>query len=564
MVKQLIALKTKMAWNTVKNQTVTLILSVFALLGFMQMAGLVYFATIGLALLGQLHSLAIAATLIGSIVTLLWILVPLIYSGIDDTLDPRALATFLPPTPRLATALVIAGGLGPTGVATIIILLALPLGYILAGAPVLGVMAVAALALSLLTAWTWVRAIMTGLSVFFDAHPRAKDWFMIVGALAFLAAISPLGVWISLLTDSLSLEGLRSITDVVAWTPFGAPWGVIWSLLNGTYTAAFGQLLVALLFLGVGVWAWSLILPYAMSGSKHRLPAQVNEALAAGRQLVDPKKSHSGETRRVVASSGGFFRGAEFWTRLGVPTPAASLAARTVRDWVRDPRVSSNLAVAVIFPFMTVMITRMEEGMPPGMSSFLMYATPVIMGSLVGALPSYDSTAFWVLVSCGISGRHERLGRLLGSALVQVPLITGAGFVCSYFFGYSLEQGFAFTLFTLCLYAATAALSLLLSTTWVYPVQPPGASPLSTKGTGNITVSMFLQFASLFGSVLVTLPVLVMFILANVGMVPFWASALVSGVWTVLLFVATPFVAGPLWEKNCVKVLSQIRSWPGH
>ena len=45
------------------------------------------------------------------------------------------------------------------------------------------------------------------------------------------------------------------------------------------------------------------------------------------------------------------------------------------------------------------------------------------------------------------------------------------------------------------LFSGAAATTLVVNARWVYPVQPPGTSPLATKGTGSFLLTMLMQLA---------------------------------------------------------------------
>ena len=58
------------------------------------------------------------------------------------------------------------------------------------------------------------------------------------------------------------------------------------------------------------------------------------------------------------------------------------------------------------------------------------------------------------------------------------------------------------------LFAGAAATTLVVNARWVYPVQPPGTSPLATKGTGSFLMTMLLQLVGFAGTAVLADPVL--------------------------------------------------------
>lgn len=577
MVGQLIKLKLLMQWNSIKRQTWLLVLGLIGLAQFTSIIGFLISGAVIAAWNGAVNYVGAAGVILGSVLILGWIIGPLVATGIDTTLEPRALVTYIPPSPKLAWASIIATGAGIAGILTALPTVALPLSYFVGAHILPGVIALLVVPIALLTAWTWSRLLATFLDVVVDNNPRLKDSLTLVGVVLFLAAIAPLGAWINLITNAARNDVFFNLASWLSWTPFGAAWAVPFSVFNGQYGAGVGQLAIALAFLALGLWLWSRLLPYAMSGTKTPLSAQVDQALSEGRFLVDPTKEHmpaKGRSRNKVHGKRGdraaqrFLPGADYWQALGLPTAAASLAARTQVDWLKDPRLSSSLAICFIFPVMAVVFPQTmpdEVGSAFTTLSYMFLVLPAItLGAATGALPSYDSTAFWILSASGIRGRDERLGRLAGSAVVHIPLLAVTTATAGYVVGLTALESATFVVFLLALYMATAALCLLLSTRFVYPAQPPGASPLSSKGTGSFMLTIALQLGGQFGSFIVALPSLIVFLLAWYGIVALWVSILVSLTWAVFLFLITPPLTGRLWDTHHVKVLAQIRSWPGH
>lgn len=571
MAKQLITLKFLMGWNAVKASTFGLVMGIFATLGFLQVAGLVYTGILALASWGEPEYLAMAVTAVGSIALLLWLIVPAVISGIDETLDPRAFATFLPPSPALARAFILATGAGPAGIATALVLVALPTGFFTAKMHMMGFLSLAMMLLTLVMAWTWSRVVTSALTLLFTSNSRLKDLATTLGALVFLGALAPLGIWMPLIVDNFNAEAVAAALDWLVWLPFVAPWGVVWSVFHGAYTAAGAQFALSLAFFALGALIWLRQLPVLMAGSAHPLSADARDALAEGRYLIDPALEHSTSKRASqrhvtpTASGPSYLKGADLWTRMGLPSPAAALAARTLRDWLTDPRVNTNALAALIFPFMAVALPRVSPDAPEELGFFFLFFAPIVLGAAVGGLPSYDSTAFWLLCSSGIRGRDERLGRMAGSAILHVPLLMVTTAIAGYFMGFKPIENLALILIVMCLYAATTALTLILSARWVYPVQPPGTSPLAAKGVSSMGTTLLLQFGGQIGSLLLCAPALVLFIVAwNDWGVALWVSSVASAVWWLLMMAITPVVAGKVWDRHSVDVLRQIRSWPGH
>lgn len=569
MVGQLISLKLKMQWNSISKQIWILIITI---LGLLQGLAVIFGAHLGAIFAssqGYIHIVSALSVFIGAALILGWIIGPVMTSGVDNTLDPRSLAAYVPPSERLGMALVAATGAGIAGVLSLLATIPLIVSYIVGGAFSAAALGVVMIPVASLTCWTWSRTVSTFLGVIVDQKPRLKDTLTVVGVLLFLAIISPLGIWINLVADNFSVEWVLYASTVVAWTPLGAPFGSLASLAAGHYLAAGGQVLISFVFLAIGSRLWNRMLPFAMSGVSTTPSLAAWEAIDQGRHLVDEKRSHVPALHVRDEGSGSaprFLPGVDFWQRMGFSLPSASVAARTVHDWIKDPRLSTSASILLIFPFIAVMMSRftIDGSSVGGVAFFLLLFGPIILGATAGALSSYDSTAFWILIASGVRGRHERLGRMAGSAVIHLPLIVISSLVTGYFLHLDAAESLTAALFFSCIYVMTLALCSILAAFVVYPVQPPGTSPLSTKGTGSFMVTMLVQLGGQVGSLVLALPALVLIITSWIGVTPLWLSQVVSVGWAALVFALTPMIAGRIWDARSVDVLRQIRSWPGH
>lgn len=566
MVGQLMRLKLKMTWNTMKRQTWVLVMSIIGTLYFLMVFTSLAIGAIAAAVTGEIATVGALSVFVGATIILGWIIVPIIFSSLDNTLDPRRLAPFIPPSPQLALGLVGASWAGLAGMGTTLMVLLMFVIWAVGGQGLAALATLVCAPIGLFSAFAWARAISTWVAVQVDSSSRLKNVMTSIGVFVFIGTLSPLGLWIQKIVESFDPYWIQRSASILSWTPFGAAWGVAHSLSIGHYLAALAQLAIALAFAGLGWWAWLKVLPYAMAGLAQPISAAADSAIASGRHLVDPAKA------TVVASSKKttgskhprFLRGAEFWQSLGFNTPAASLAARTARYWIADPRLSTSIFGMLVFPFIAV-VTMNTPATGMGMAYTFMVLTSTMLGMTIGSLPSYDSTAFWLLVASGIRGRDERLGRLAGSLPFALPLLFVATSVVAYFAGASISGMVVASALQFALFAGAATATFIITARYVFPVQPPGASPLSAKGTGNMMLTMGIQFGSLFASFILAAPALIVAAIAYfVGAFSILIAAGFAVIWGVALLVAAVIIGGKVWDASNVDVLQSIRSWPGH
>lgn len=567
MVGQLIRLKARMTWNTLSRQTVVLVLGI---LGILYGLAVVVMAAAGVlaATIGGHGDLVNAALVIaGALLVGGWWIVPVLFASLDNTLDPRRFAPYIGPSPRFGLALVAATGVGVGGLFTLLASLLPALAWFGAGRPVAGLGALLVVPLALLIAFTWSRAISTWLGIRLSATSNRRDLTTVVATVLFVAVLAPAGLWVQFLTDGFDAMTLHHAADVAAWTPVGAPWGMVRSFAAGAWGAGLAQLLASVATLALGWWLWMRVLPAAMSGTATPVTRQVEEALDAGRVRVDP-------TREPARHDDGLRRGGprpplagvQRWQRLGLSPQAASLAQRTALYWIRDPRLSTSLLTALLFPAIAVFLPRLPDAAGDdmsGMGVFFLLFMGFLLGTVTGTLQQYDSTALWILVASGIRGRDERLGRLVGTlpvvlVLMAVGTTAGAGFS-----GFLPVLGPLLTAVFVS-YACAAALAMVIGARWVFPVQPPGTSPLATKGTGQFMTTALIQSLELVGGALLAAPALGLLAAALWGPLPWWVAVPVAVAWSVAALWGGVRIGGRLWDGHAVDVLTTIRSWPGH
>ena len=577
MVAQLIRLKARVTWNSLTRQVWVLVLSILGILYGLGVVAGIALGAIAATVSGHLDIVAPLLVVLGALLVLGWIMVPVVFASMDNTLDPRRFAPYVGPTRSFALGLVAATPVGISGAFTTVVALVPVAVWLAGGDPLAALVALVGTLLALATSFLWARVASTWLGIRATSTAGRRDLMSVLATLLFIAVLAPMGIWINLLTQNFDADYVHSVADLVAWSPFGAPWALAGAVHSGAWGTALVQLVVTGAFLALGWWLWLRVLPAAMCGTAHRLSPAAVEAVAQGRALVDPAAASDAPHPAAaddhgsgpVGAARNGLAGVERWQHLGLGAPAASLAERTQRYWLRDPRLSTSLLSSLIFPAMAVFWTRFsfgDEGGPGiGMSVFFMLMLPLIIGQVAGSLLQYDSTAFWLLVASGIRGRSERLGRLVGS----LPLCLGVLVLSCVAFGtfstISTDAAWLLGAGVLVVFSAAAGVAMVIGARWVYPVQPPGASPMSTKGTGQFLTTMIIQSLQWVLAFVAAAPAGAVLLWAQFGStVPLAVACALAVVWSVVLLVAAVLVGGRVWDASDVGVLSKIRAWPGH
>lgn len=507
MVAHLLRLKLTLLRNSLKRSTMQIVGLIIAGIYGLGMLALVL---VGLAALGaaDAQTIGTVAVLAGSAVILGWLVIPVVASGLDMTLDPARFTTYAIPMKSLLVGLALAGFIGIPGAVTLLAAMGTAASWW--RHPVAGVVALMCGALAALTCIVASRAI-TAASTSLASSRRFKD----VSGIVLLVPLMLLGPIIGSVSAGVSdfSAYLPSLANTLSWTPLGAVWAVPAEVAQGAYGAAGLKFLIALATIAALAWIWKVCLAKAL----------VTPAFAGG--------------SRRGAGKMGFFA----WFP---QTPAGAVAARCLTYWIRDPRYSAGLIIAPLLPLVLVFAGSQAGGLG-SMGTVLGYggafAAFMIAWSISSDI-SYDNTAFALHLATGISGRADRTGRVVAAAVLALPL----GLLFSVVGAVVSGNWAAFPATLGLVFGATGAglgLASIFSARFIMNVPLPGESPMKSK-PGNNFSSVLVQLAGFGGAGLLCVPVAVLVVIAAVSGQPLFGwLALVAG----LVFGAGYVALGIRW-----------------
>ena len=310
-----------------------------------------------------------------------------------------------------------------------------------------------------------------------------------------------------------------------------------------------------------------------------------------GKVMTSPGSSHT-RTRAYAAGSAdsdarnqGLPDVLPWARRLGaaLPAPAAAVAARSLRYWRTDPRYLVQFLSALLLPVVFVLgpslnssrFSASANGQPvdtsfalghaPAPLLFMAPALAVFMGWAIHDDLGLDSTALWSHISAGIRGAHDRLGRVVGAAVWQVPALVVIDLLMVAWTG-RWEALPAVTGACLALYGCALAWSCLASVLLPYETLAPGDSPMRSRTSGTAFLAALIQMAAILLLLAVCSPVLGVAVYGVVQGAPVWGwVALVAGVvWCGLLLWGGVVFGGRVLDRRGPQVLATIRTWPGH
>ncbi len=386
MVALIVGLKWRLLRNGLRRsppQLVGLVLAVLYGLGVLvaAMSGLI-------ALRFSLPSdLARTAVILGgSLVTIGWAILPVVAYGMDETLDPARFATFAVPRRQLVVGLLLSSLVSVPAAVTAI----LGLGTVITWSrSLLGVLvAPVAAAVGVLTCVALGRVTSTA---FFAISRRRSG----KEALLVLMVVSSVGLAavVSSIMKNVSTPGLLAdLADILGWTPVGLAWAVPADVVDGAIGTGLTRLALSLVFLAICLSAWDSLLRAALE----------NPRATAG----------AASTTRHTGLG---------WFGVLPASPTGAVAARSLVSWQRDPRYVVSVVLILVLPLGLLLRTFTESG------TFSTLAMAPLAGFMLGWSThndiAYDGTAFWGHVATGVSGRADRLGRLVPTALTASVLL---------------------------------------------------------------------------------------------------------------------------------------------
>ena len=350
---------------------------------------------------------------------------------------------------------------------------------------------------------------------------RAEGLVRTIGAVL-LVALLPLVVFA--IAAAAGTDGFAAVSDfseVLGWTPFGAPFAALalGAGPDGDPAAAMLRLAIVGAAILLLLLVWSLV---------------VGASLRRVARPLDPGVARSGL---------GWFE--RFPAR-----PAPAIAARLLTYWSRDPRYRVALFAIPIAPIF-MLVAFWVAGAPLG--PLALVPLPVILLLLGWSQHNdvaMDSTAIWEHVASGTRGAADRAGRLAPVLLLGVPLALIGSSVTVTIMGdwrvlpavIGMNLGVLFV---------SNAVSSVFSVLMPYPATRPGDSPFvqpqwSGSGSGLAqTLSMIAAIALAVPSVWVSVVAIVDVELGE----NLWALLFGAGYGLLVLLLGI-FVGGRIFDRS--------------
>jgi ABC-2 type transport system permease protein len=524
-IRHFVRLKLRITANSLRGQTWRVALFVLGtvLAGCAAIGGYLMFGLPGL--LGEQRAAEVALPLVGGLIVLGWVFLPLVFFGVDESLDPARFALLPVPRRTLISGLFVASLAGVPAVATFAGTLGMVDSAARLGGPGAALVQLVGVVTGILLCAALSRALTSAFATALRSR-RSRDLATVLLACT-AALLGPLQLAALAGAQNANWNGVARVADVVAWTPFGAPYSVGLDVAAGRGWAVPVKLALVLVTIGLVLWWWSTTLERAMLGSVGRSGPREQAASA----------------RRPVA---------QLVPRWLPRTPFGALTAREMRYWWRETRRRASLITfSVVGVFLPVFIgvSSGSTGPPAGMLVFVGALAAVSLANQFG----FEGSAYAANVVAGIPGRLELTSRVAGFSVYVLPALLVIATVVGFAVG-SPASIPALLGVLAAAYGVGLALVLPISVRAAYAL-PDTANPFALSTGGGMAKGL-LTFAALFGAALLTVPVQLLVYLAHD--VWLWAGlplGLSYGGGALLLGLR---LAGPMLDRRMPELLATV------
>ena len=500
--------------------------------GALYALGNVVTAIVG-AFIGMRLNPALTAQLliiVGAIGVLAWLLGPIVAFGVDTTIDPHRFALFPMKRNQLMAAMTGAGLIGIPGIATALAFIGTALAWwrTPAALPVALLGALGGVLLAIIGS----RALTTWLAPKLEQRGVREVITLIL--LVPLMLIGPISSWIGVRTAEVGQAGgltaiLNAAANWLGWTPFGAPWSAAHAAAAGDWLGVLARL--GILALGIiALWAlWSHALGKAM------------------------------ERPTEVKTSNVRVKGVGFFDRFPA-TPTGAIAARSATYWLRDPRYMAGLIVVPLLPIALAFGASQEATLWPMVLAVAPFTAWILAFGTSNDI-GYDYTAFALHVSTGVPGRADRLGRLVPTMILGIPIIILYSVLSAWYVGrvHLIPPVLGASLGA---FFGTLGIAAAASAKFIYPVAKPGESPFK-QPQGAAAATMISQFATMGLSALVCLPVTALAVWAIAANNPVigWITLLVGPLIGIPLLMAGINLGGRWVDQTAPELLQKVHNF---
>jgi len=539
-VGDFVRLKLRLMRNGFRGQTWRVVFFVLGILTGLWMGG---FALLGLAASGTASPEVgyVVAAFTGAAVVLGWTFVPLLFFGVDETLDPARFALLPVPTTTLARGMLAAAFIGVPAAATLFatfgLVVAAGIRFGGLGSLVAFVGVVAGLVLGVVAS----RAMTSAFAALLRSR-RVRDLAAVIIAVL-ASSIGPIQ-WLLLSTaERGTIDQALRLAKFVGWTPLAAPYVLPFDVAAGRWAAAGVRLAMTLAAVGLLLWWWSRTIESAMLGVTSGGPV---------------RQQRGGATGAVASLIPRFLRGVARETAFG------AIVARESRFWWRDPRrraslVSILMASAVLPIFLNLASSGAPGGRGGGFGTlsfgFAVTMAGTMGGMLLGNQFAFDGNAFAAHLLGHVPGRVELRARAVALGLVTVPVQIVVVVAVTLAAGTAGQVAPGLGMLAASFGSAVAVASVL-SVLAPYPM-PESTNPFALNSGGGSAKGL-LAVVAMIGTLAICTPVIIATWLLRDAVAGQWLILLIGlGYGAAAAWLGT-YIAGDVIERRGPEILAAV------
>jgi ABC-2 type transport system permease protein len=466
-----VRLKLRLTVNGLRGQPWRLALFVLGILlgGTFAVGGYTMFAIPGL--IGDTRVAGMLLPLGGAAIVLGWLFLPLVFFGVDESLDPARFALLPLRRSTLIRGMFVASLAGVPALASLGATLGMVDTAARLGGPAAAAVEVIGVALGLLLCAATSRAVTSAFATALRSR-RARDLATVLLA-ALAALLGPIQLLALAGAQRADWDRVADVARVVQWTPLGAPYTMGLDVAGGRAWAVPIKLVIVLATVGGLLWWWSATLERAMVGSATSGANSRHRSGSPVEQLV---------------------------VRFLPRTRFGALASREARYWWRETRRRAGLitfsVVSIFLPVM-VAVTGSNAG---GLLLFVGALAAVALANQFG----YEGSAYAANIVAGVPGRTELHARAAGYSMYVVPLLATIAIVVGTVSGHPAD--IPSLLGTLAAaYGTGLAVVLVVSVRAAYSL-PDTTNPFALSAGGGLAKGL-MSFGALFVAVIATIPI---------------------------------------------------------
>jgi ABC-2 type transport system permease protein len=471
--------------------------------------------------------------LVGAALIVGWLLLPLLFFGIDDTLDPARFALF-PLRRRTLTMGLLAGALiGIPGVATALALVGLAIAGGLRAGPGGAVVGAFGAILVLLLCVTGGSALTSAFAGLLRTR-RVRDLAAVLLALL-AASIGPMNLLLSSTLKHTTLGPALSLAKVLGWTPLSAGFVAPYDVAGGRPLLAVARLgVVAGTVLALLVW-WSRTMESAMVGATVGPPVRA---------------LHGGAVATLTPRILGTLR----------PNRFTAIVAQEVRYWSRDARRRAGLISITVGGAVVPVVLRLLPAQHAGHGAPLPLA--VLFSSLTGAALvsnqfGFDGSAYSAHLLAMVPGRVDLRARAVAISVIMLPLVLviviAVGLISNDAGALAPSVGVV-----LAAYGTSMGTTSVVSVLAPFPV--PNSSNVFASAGGTGAAKGLLTLVGMVASAIVMSPVLLVALLLPASLA--WIALPLGLAWGLGAAGLATYAAGDLLDRRGPELLVDVSSAP--